>query len=174
VPTKSWQKIAALPKFDPLLGTLDSVEFRLEFDFAIIGTAISGDVVHVEVPFHSTWDGGFETILPQGGINWFFLGAQNFNVTDDVDVSSGPLTDSSLLSAVTGPGTGVFAFFDVGSHLEVMGGMAQADLTEGRMSITYNYTAVPEAHQWLMFCGIAVMSFGTKLALLRRAVRLAN
>lgn len=146
---------AMIPKFDASLGTLTSVEFALEFTVSFVGTVLNGDVAHLELPIHSKWDNGFESLLPQGILNAFILGPQNFSQNYNFGAATGPLTDSSLLSAVAGMGSGSFEFFDVNSQLEIHGGLATADLMEGLMTVIYTYSAVPEAEAWLMFSVVA-------------------
>jgi len=148
---------AMIPRFDASLGTLTSVEFALDFTVSFVGTVITNDVAHLELPYHSTWGGGFETLLPQGTLNAFVVGGQNFNQNYNFGATTGPLTDTSLLSAVTGTGTGSFEFFDVNSQLEIHGGLVAADLTQGTMSVTYTYSAVPEAGAWLMLSVVSTV-----------------
>ena len=90
---------ALIPKFDASLGTLTSVEFALDFTVSFVGTVISNDVAHLELPYHSTWDGGFESMLASGTLNAFVLGFQNFSQSYDFGATTGPLTDPSLRSA---------------------------------------------------------------------------
>jgi hypothetical protein len=104
----------------------------------------------------------FTAMLPEDVLQ-FFSASGSFNSSATQAATSGPIVDVTVLAAVTGAGTGQFAFFDVGAFATVNDGLGTADVREGLLSITYSYTpAVPEPSTLIIAIAGAVALFARR------------
>lgn len=175
----SYTPVFSLPieQFDPALGTLDSIAFAYVFTFHIdANTGASGGGL--------TASGGGDFLLSDGGGAFYNQGSGNGS-------GSGPNTNLSF-DVTVGPESGALGnlgasgyvdFYLKGTESRIISWAPSFtlspgetvtgtfELTSGTLSLTYNYTPIPEPSAFAAIAGLAVLAGAGARRPRRRAAR---